>query len=145
MQEAQIRTKEGAQRAHERVQGASARAREVVGQNEQRMEAGFWFLSIALGLLGSFILFMPDKALLPALFCLHVSGLSVLAAAYAALPASNSGRLWLMSITLGLLGSFSFLHTVGKAAASQASLVSLACEKWQFMDIIVASKSLQQS
>lgn len=69
MQEAQIRTKEGAQRAHERVQGASARAREVVGQNEQRMEAGFWFLSIALGLLGSFILFMPDKALLPAHFC----------------------------------------------------------------------------
>ena len=67
MQEAQIRTKEGAQRAHERVQGASARAREVVGQNEQRMEAGFWFLSIALGLLGSFILFMPDKVcLLPA-------------------------------------------------------------------------------
>ena len=50
-----------------------------------------------------------------------------------------------MSITLGLLGSFSLLHTVGKAAASQASLVSLACEKWQFMDIIVASKSLQQS
>ena len=66
MQEAQIRTKEGAQRAHERVQGASARAREVVGQNEQRMEAGFWFLSIALGLLGSFILFMPDKVCLPA-------------------------------------------------------------------------------
>ena len=61
MQEAQIRTKEGAQRAHERMQGASARAREVVSQNEQRMEAGFWFLSIALGLLGSFILFMPDK------------------------------------------------------------------------------------
>ena len=50
-----------------------------------------------------------------------------------------------MSIMLGPLGSFSFLHTVGKAAASQASLVSLACERRRFMDIIVASKSLQRS
>ncbi len=50
----------------EKLQGATARAQErasqVMGQNEQRLESAFWLLSLVLTILGSFILFVPDKA-----------------------------------------------------------------------------------
>ena len=50
----------------EKLQGATARAQErasqVMGQNEQRLESAFWLLSLVLTILGSFILYVPDKA-----------------------------------------------------------------------------------
>lgn len=66
MQETQSKAKETAARAQERVQGTAARAQERASEalsgNKQRVEAAFWLLSVTLGLLGSFILFVPDKA-----------------------------------------------------------------------------------
>ena len=48
------------------MQGVGARAQEraseVVRQNEQRLESAFGLLSLVLAILGSTLLFVPDKA-----------------------------------------------------------------------------------
>lgn len=48
------------------MQGAGARAQEraseVVRRNEQRLESAFGLLSLALAILGSALLFIPDRA-----------------------------------------------------------------------------------
>lgn len=48
------------------MQGVGARAREqaseVVRQNEQRLQSAFGLLSLLLAMLGSALLFVPDKA-----------------------------------------------------------------------------------